>query len=144
MSTHVIDSPVGGNFPDTTPEMSEEQADRPAFKLRASRLIFANSAMQQLSGYSETELVGTSIFELLHSSSREKWWLSVKQLSPDKCNSISVDVLFTTKHEIDLQLNVALQLESEENEYTITGAATNRIQLETDGSTKPISRFRRQ
>jgi PAS domain S-box-containing protein len=143
MSAHVIDSPVGGNFPDTTPEMSEEQADRPAFKLRASRFIFANSAMQQLSGYSETELVGTSIFELLHSSSREKWWLSVKQLSPDKCNSISVDVLFTTKHEIR-QLDVALQLESDGNEYTITGAATNRIQLETDGSMKPNSRFRRQ
>src|SRR5258706_13853172 len=100
--------------------------------------------MQQLSGYSETELAGMSIFELLHCSSREKWWLSVKQLSPDKCISISVDVLFTMKHKLERQLNIALQLESEGNEYTITGAVTKRIQHETDGSMKPNSRLRRQ
>jgi PAS domain S-box-containing protein len=134
MSAHAFDSAVVQNFTENAPEVSEEQADLSTFTLRGSRFLFVNSAMQELSGYSESELVGMSIFELLHSSSRETWWRSVKQLSPDKYNSISVDVLFTTKHQLRRQLNITLQLENEGNEYTTMGAISNQIQLETDAT----------
>jgi PAS domain S-box-containing protein len=134
MSAHTFDSPVGRNFPENALEVSEEQADPAAFILRGSRFLFANPAMEELSGYNGTELVGMSIFELLHSSSRENWWQSVKQLCPERSNSVSVDVLFTTKHKLKRQVNIELHLENDGNEYTIVGAVTSQIQYETHGT----------